>query len=171
MAATLLNNLIGSRFAAVKISSFLLKNGRLYFRVKVNTDVDDTNNNTNHDNCDDNTTTTTAHKSDTNTTEMKYWIALILRNNFSRFCLFLAPPPLYVAVCGCISFSILYLSSALWVGTTLLSPTCGQSYKQFTLVIYEFRVLIWGIFKSGTTLELSFPIVEPLQDWPLETIL
>ena len=92
MAATLLNNLIGSRFAAVKISSFLLKNGRLYFRVKVNTDVDDTNNNTNHDNCDDNTTTTTAHKSDTNTTEMKYWIALILRNNFSRFCLFLAPP-------------------------------------------------------------------------------
>ena len=99
MAATLLNNLIGSRFAAVKISSFLLKNGRLYFRVKVNTDVDDTNNNTNHDNCDDNTTTTTAHKSDTNTTEMKYWIALILRNNFSRFCLFLAPPPF---VCGCL---------------------------------------------------------------------
>ena len=30
---------------------------------------------------------------------------------------------------------------------------CGQSYKQFTLVIYESRVVIWGIFKSGTTLE------------------
>ena len=35
----------------------------------------------------------------------------------------------------------------------------GQSYKQFTLVIYESRVVIyesrvviWGIFKSGTTL-------------------
>ena len=28
-----------------------------------------------------------------------------------------------------------------------------QSYKQFTLVIYESRVVIWGIFKSGTTLE------------------
>ena len=30
----------------------------------------------------------------------------------------------------------------------------GQSYKQLTLVIYESRVVIWGIFKSGTTLEL-----------------
>ena len=29
----------------------------------------------------------------------------------------------------------------------------GQSYKQFTLVIYNSRVVIWGIFKSGTTLE------------------
>ena len=29
----------------------------------------------------------------------------------------------------------------------------GQSYKQFTLVIYDSRVVIWGIFKSGTTLE------------------
>ena len=31
----------------------------------------------------------------------------------------------------------------------------GQSYKQITLtiVIYESRVVIWGIFKSGTTLE------------------
>ena len=31
--------------------------------------------------------------------------------------------------------------------------TSGQSYKQFTLVIYVSRVVIWGIFKSGTTLE------------------
>ena len=31
--------------------------------------------------------------------------------------------------------------------------TSGQSYKQFALVIYDSRVVIWGIFKSGTTLE------------------
>ena len=31
--------------------------------------------------------------------------------------------------------------------------TSGQSYKQFTLVIYDSRVVIWGILKSGTTLE------------------
>ena len=30
---------------------------------------------------------------------------------------------------------------------------CGQSYKQFTLIIYNSRVIIWRIFKSGTTLE------------------
>ena len=32
-------------------------------------------------------------------------------------------------------------------------PGCGQSYKQFTIVIYDSRVVIWGNFKSGTTLE------------------
>ena len=31
--------------------------------------------------------------------------------------------------------------------------TSGQSYKHFTLVNYNSRVVIWGIFKSGTTLE------------------
>ena len=31
--------------------------------------------------------------------------------------------------------------------------TCGQSYKHFTVVNYDPRVVIWGIFKSGTTLE------------------
>ena len=31
--------------------------------------------------------------------------------------------------------------------------TSGESYKQFTLVFYDSRVVIWGIFKSGTTLE------------------
>ena len=31
--------------------------------------------------------------------------------------------------------------------------TCGQSYKQFMLIIYKSRVVIWGIFKSGRTLE------------------
>ena len=31
---------------------------------------------------------------------------------------------------------------------------CGQFYKQFMLVIYESRVVIWGIFKSGTTLDV-----------------
>ena len=29
----------------------------------------------------------------------------------------------------------------------------GQSYKQFTLVIYDPRVVIWSVFQSGTTLE------------------
>ena len=29
----------------------------------------------------------------------------------------------------------------------------GQSYKHFTLVNYDSRVVIWGNFKSGTTLE------------------
>ena len=31
--------------------------------------------------------------------------------------------------------------------------SCGQSYKHFTLVNYDSKVVIWGIFKSGTTLE------------------
>ena len=29
----------------------------------------------------------------------------------------------------------------------------GQSYKTFMLVNYDSRVVIWGIFKSGTTTE------------------
>ena len=29
----------------------------------------------------------------------------------------------------------------------------GQSYKASTIVIYDSTVVIWGIFKSGTTLE------------------
>ena len=31
--------------------------------------------------------------------------------------------------------------------------TSGQSYKPFTIVNYDSRVVLWGIFKSGTTLE------------------
>ena len=31
---------------------------------------------------------------------------------------------------------------------------CGQSYKHFTIVNYDSRVIIWGNFKSGMTLEL-----------------
>ena len=31
--------------------------------------------------------------------------------------------------------------------------TSGQSYKQFTIIIYDSRVVIWGIFQSGMTLE------------------
>ena len=31
--------------------------------------------------------------------------------------------------------------------------TSVQSYKQFMLVIYDSRVIIWGIFKSDMTLE------------------
>ena len=30
---------------------------------------------------------------------------------------------------------------------------CGQSYKHFMLVNYDSRVVIWGIFQSGMTLE------------------
>ena len=30
---------------------------------------------------------------------------------------------------------------------------CSQSYKASTIVNYDSRVVIWGIFKSGTTLE------------------
>ena len=33
------------------------------------------------------------------------------------------------------------------------SNNCGQSYKHFMLVNYDSRVVIWGIFQSGTTLE------------------
>ena len=40
-----------------------------------------------------------------------------------------------------------------WLRTSL-RQTCGQSYKWFTLAIYDSRVVIWSIFKSGTTLEL-----------------
>ena len=30
---------------------------------------------------------------------------------------------------------------------------CGQSYNHFMIVNYDSSVVIWGIFKSGTTLE------------------
>ena len=38
-------------------------------------------------------------------------------------------------------------------GLHLWEKTCGQSYKHFTLVNYNSRVVIWGNFKSGMTLE------------------
>ena len=38
-----------------------------------------------------------------------------------------------------------------WTSLNLI--LLSQSYKQFMLVIYDSRVIIWGIFKSGTTLE------------------
>ena len=31
--------------------------------------------------------------------------------------------------------------------------TSGQSYKHFTIVIYDPRVVIWSIFKSGQNLQ------------------
>ena len=37
---------------------------------------------------------------------------------------------------------------------TVFMHFTGQSYNQFTLVIYESRIVKWGIFESGTTLEL-----------------
>ena len=38
----------------------------------------------------------------------------------------------------------------------------GQSYKASTIVIYDSRVVTWGIFKSGMTLESYITIVEAL---------
>ena len=35
----------------------------------------------------------------------------------------------------------------------MVSVLCGQSYKYFTLVNYNSRVVIWGMFQSGMTLE------------------
>ena len=32
------------------------------------------------------------------------------------------------------------------------TATYGQSYQHFTIIIYDPRVVIWGVFKSGTTL-------------------
>ena len=32
--------------------------------------------------------------------------------------------------------------------------TCGQCYKHFMMVNYDSRFIIWGIFKSGMSLEL-----------------
>ena len=40
--------------------------------------------------------------------------------------------------------------------------TYPQSYKHFMLVNYDSRVVIWGIFKSGMTLESQFTIVKCL---------
>ena len=38
--------------------------------------------------------------------------------------------------------------------TTITNDTSGQSYKGSTIVNYDSRVVIWGNFKSGMTLEL-----------------
>ena len=40
-----------------------------------------------------------------------------------------------------------------WASAELTHSNCGQSYKASTIVNYGSRVVIWGIFKSGTTLE------------------
>ena len=47
--------------------------------------------------------------------------------------------------------SILRRFLSLDINRAFLSS--GQSYKHFTLVNYDSRVVIWGIFQSGTTLE------------------
>ena len=38
-------------------------------------------------------------------------------------------------------------------GRVVATDTSGQSYKGSTVVNYDSRVVIWGNFKSGTTLE------------------
>ena len=40
------------------------------------------------------------------------------------------------------------------IGRGIGREPCGQSYKSSTIVNYESRVILWGNFKSGTTLEL-----------------
>ena len=52
------------------------------------------------------------------------------------------------------------MTKNLPIGKTIAKPVtnvvivfCGQSYKHFTIVIYDPRVVIWSIFLSGTTLE------------------
>ena len=39
------------------------------------------------------------------------------------------------------------------LGIALAPAISGQSYKQFMLVNYDPRVVIWSVFQSGTTLE------------------
>ena len=46
-----------------------------------------------------------------------------------------------------------FVQSSIQKQRIAVREPCGQSYKQFTLVIYDSKVVIWGIFKSGTTLE------------------
>ena len=61
----------------------------------------------------------------------------------------------YLAIGQLTIYQIMYLKNPikLPLGVRKDNETSGQSYKQFTLVIYDSRVVIWGIFKSGTTLE------------------
>ena len=49
--------------------------------------------------------------------------------------------------------SIKYSTSCKYCLSNFYIKTSGQSYKQFTLLIYVSRGVIWCIFKSGTTLE------------------
>ena len=51
-----------------------------------------------------------------------------------------------------------FIGANLWYDyapyvTFIIAYSCGQSYKALTIVIYDPRVIIWSIFKSGTTLE------------------
>ena len=62
-------------------------------------------------------------------------------------------------VIGIKDIPISYLTTYEEIGGNTLDiipssiTTSGQSYKTFTLVNYESRVVIWGICQSGTTLE------------------
>ena len=57
-----------------------------------------------------------------------------------------------IKIFGGVNWAKIYLIRAITIIVLELQHS-GQSYKQFTLVIYNSRVIIWGIFKSGTTLE------------------
>ena len=57
---------------------------------------------------------------------------------------------------------LLYLSWYREKDENKHKEACGQSYKHFTLVIYDSSVVIWGIFKSATPLESRVIIYERL---------
>ena len=62
-----------------------------------------------------------------------------------------------------LNYTSLYLNTLLYYTFSLYYDTsCGQSYKHFTIVNYDSRVVTWGIFKSCTTLESYIMIVEAL---------
>ena len=46
-------------------------------------------------------------------------------------------------------FLVLFIHLCLLVSL----ETCGQSYKASTIINYDSRVVIWGIFQSGMNLE------------------
>ena len=52
------------------------------------------------------------------------------------------------------NFLWLTLRSNFCLEKTVVIDSCGQSYKASTIVNYDSGVVIWGIFKSGTTFRL-----------------
>ena len=85
--------------------------------------------------------------------------AALLLLNEEQFYLFVKSKPVKQKVLYSDRYFPPYGDCSLLIGYFLLwsndctFETSGQSYKQFTIVIYDSRVVIWGNFKSGTTLE------------------
>ena len=58
---------------------------------------------------------------------------------------------------------VLLVANSTIIYRLMVLLTClssGQSYKHFTLVNYDSRAVIWGIFQSGTTQESYFTSVK-----------